>query len=366
MNTHASSDYYDIGAVAGNRPPYIAKPGEYIFAAAFPEHVHLHGQCQGLLAAGAELKWIYDPDPRKMALFAAKYPQARAARSFDEILADPAVRLVAAAGVPSEHGPIGCRTMEAGKDYFTDKAAFTTLEQLIQARAVVAATGRKYLVYFAERLESPCVFFAGELVRRGAIGRVIQIANLAPHRLNKSTRPAWFFEKAKCGGILCDLGSHQFEQFLFFSGAKDASVVRAVVGNYANQDHPEFEDFGEASSLAEDGTSHYARVDWFTPAGLRTWGDGRTFVLGTKGYIELRKYIDLGHEATGDHLYLVDDRGEHAFDLEGKIPCRFYGDFILDCQHRTEKAISQEHIFKTAERCLKAQASAKKIELGKI
>ena len=339
MNARAGSDDYDISAIAGSRPPYVAKPGEYVFAAAFPEHSHIYGQCQGLLAAGAELKWIYDPDPQKVASFVAKYPQARAARSFRR---DPVPirrsNLVAAAGVPSEHGPVGCRTMEAGKDYFTDKTAFTGLGQLIQARKLVAATGRKYMVYFAERLESPSVFVAAELIRRGSIGRVIQVANLAPHRLNKSARPAWFFEKAKSGGILCDLGSHQFEQFLFFSGAKDATVVRAAVGNYANRDHPEFEDFGEASSLADNGASHYARVDWFTPAGLRTWGDGRTFVLGTRGYMELRKYIDLTHEATGDHLYLVDERGEHAFDLEGKIPVRFYGDFLLDCLHRTEKA----------------------------
>jgi predicted dehydrogenase len=281
------------------------------------------------------------------------------ARSFDEILADPAVHLVAAAAVPCDRGPIGVRVMRAGKDYFTDKTPFTTLAQLAEAQRTVAATGRKYMVYYSERLHVECAMHAGDLVHGGAIGRVIQVLGLGPHRLNKPSRPAWFFDKARYGGILCDIGSHQFEQFLFYSSATDATVAHAAVGNFANSDTPGLEDFGEASLIGDNGTSNYIRVDWFTPDGLRTWGDGRTVILGTKGYIELRKYVDVGRGDAGDNLVLVDDRGEQLMNVAGQVGFRFFGELILDCLNRTEKAMTQAHAFKAAELCLKAQAAAR-------
>ncbi|MBI4621972.1 MAG: Gfo/Idh/MocA family oxidoreductase [Verrucomicrobia bacterium] len=347
--------------VPGPKPVPVVQPGEFVFAAANLDHNHITGQCSALLAAGATLKWVYEPDAKKRDAFLARFKQAKAARSLDEILSDSAVRLVTAAAVTSERGPLGCRVMEAGKDYFTDKAPFTTLEQLSQARAVVARTGRKYMVYYSERLTSESGMFATELVREGVIGRVVQVAGLGPHRLNKPTRPAWFFERAKFGGILCDIGSHQCEQFLTYAGARDATVVHAAVGNFANPDHPEFEDFGEASFVGDNGATNQIRVDWFTPGGLSTWGDGRTFILGTKGYIELRKYVDVAREKGGDHVYLVDEKGEHHLSVAGKVGHRFFGEFILDCLNRTEKAMTQAHAFKAAELCLRAQAAARRL-----
>ena len=342
-------------------PRPVVKPGEFAVAAAYLEHGHIYGQCNGLTEAGAVLKWVYDPDPRKIEAFRARFPSAGAARSFDEILADPDVKLVAAAAIPCERGPIGCRVMEAGKDYFTDKTPFTALDQLERARAAVSATGRKYMVYFSERLHVESAMFATDLVHGGAIGRVIQVLGLGPHRLGKPSRPEWFFERAKYGGILCDIGSHQFEQFLTFSGATDATVMHAAVGNFGNPDKPEFEDFGEASLLGNNGSTNYIRVDWFTPAGRGSWGDGRTIILGTKGYIELRKYIDVGREKTGDHVYLVDDSGERHLPVAGRVGFRFFGQLILDCLNRTENAMTQSHAFKAAELCLRAQALARTI-----
>ncbi|MBE2216300.1 MAG: Gfo/Idh/MocA family oxidoreductase [Opitutaceae bacterium] len=348
-------------APRGKARPVVA-PGEFVFAAAFLEHGHIHGQCGGLTEAGGTLAWVYDPDPAKVAAFLERHPGTRVARSFEEILDDPAVNLVAAAAVPCDRGPIGCRVMRAGKDYFTDKTPFTTLAQLDEARAVGAATGRKYMVYYSERLHVESAVRAGELVHGGAIGRVIQVLGLGPHRIGaKEKRPAWFFEHAKYGGILCDIGSHQFEQFLFYSGARDATVASAAVGNFGNPDTPELEDFGEASLVGDNGASHYVRVDWFTPPGLRTWGDGRTLILGTKGTIELRKYIDVARDATGDHLYLVDEQGEQHLEVAGTVGFPFFGQLILDCLNRTEHAMTQAHAFKAAELCLRAQAAARRL-----
>ena len=344
------------------KPNPVCKAGEFPFAAISLEHGHIYGQCNGLIEAGGELRRVYDPDPKKVAAFCERYPHVKAARSEAEILDDPSIRLVSAAAVPCERGPLGLRVMDAGKDYFTDKTPFTSMEQLDAARAKVQATGKKYMVYFSERLHVECAVFAGQLIDEGVIGRVIQVMGLGPHRLNAPSRPAWFFERAKYGGILCDIGSHQFEQFLHYAGAKDARVVHAAVANYANRDYPELEDFGEANLVADNGATNYIRVDWHNPLGLRTWGDGRTFILGTKGYIELRKYIDVAREAAGDHLYLVTDEGEQHMELHGKVGFPFFGALILDCLNRTEKAMTQERAFKAAELCLIAQAMAKRLE----
>jgi len=329
-------------------------------AATHLDHGHIYGQCNGLVEAGADIKWVFDPVPERVRAFVEKFPQARPARALEEILDDPEVRLVAAAAVPNERGPLGCQVMEAGKDYFTDKTPFTALDQLDAAKAVVARTGRKYAVYFSERLHVESAMYATELVQQGAIGRVLQVIGLGPHRLGTG-RPDWFFKKAQVGGILCDIGSHQFEQFLTFTGATDATVTHAAVANYGNPDHPEFEDFGEANLLGDNGTTNYIRVDWFTPAGLGTWGDGRMTILGTKGYIELRKYLDVGRDKTGDHVYLVDEKGEHHIQVAGKVGFRFFGELILDCLNRTENAMTQRHAFKSAELCLRAQAAARRI-----
>lgn len=360
MASHANAD--GMNYAPQGRPSPVVGAGEFVFAATHLEHGHIYGQCNGLLEAGATLKWVYDPDPAKVDAFRARFPQVRVARSFAEVLDDPEVRLVAAAAIPSDRAALGIQAMESGKDYFTDKTPFTTLEQLEAARAAVARTGRKYLVYYSERLHVESAMHATELVAAGAVGRVLQVIGLGPHRLRKESRPAWFFERARYGGILCDIGSHQFEQFLTYAGATDATVTHAAIANFANADHPEFEDFGEATLLGGNGASNYVRVDWFTPDGLGTWGDGRTIILGTKGYLELRKYVDIGRDRAGDHVYLVDDRGEHHVNVAGRVGFRFFGELILDCLSRTERAMTQAHAFKAAELCLRAQAAARWIE----
>jgi predicted dehydrogenase len=338
----------------------VVTPGEFTFAAMHLDHGHIYGMCQGLIDAGAELRWVYDPDPAKLAAFTARFPQAEVAGDADEILNDKRIQLVAAAAVPVERGPLGVRVMEAGKDYFTDKTPFTALEQLEAARAAVAATGHKYMVYYSERLHNESAIFAGDLVERGAIGRVIQVLGLGPHRLG-SGRPAWFFERARYGGILCDIGSHQIEQILYFSGSTDAEITASAVANYNHPDHPELEDFGEASLVTDTACSGYFRVDWFTPDGLGSWGDGRTIILGTDGYIELRKYIDIARHEIGNHCYLVDKSGEQHFPVSGRVGFPYFGQLIRDCLDRTETAMSQAHAFKAAELCLKAQHVARRL-----
>lgn len=339
----------------------VCEPGELRFGAIGLDHGHIYGQCNGLIEAGGELVSVFDPDPAKVAKFCQTYPGVKAARSEAEVLEDPALKLIASASVPCERGPLGLRAMDHGKDYFTDKPPFTSLEQLESARRKVAESRRIFAVYYAERLHVEAAVHADQLIRDGAIGRVLQVIGLGPHRLNAPSRPAWFWDPQQYGGILVDIGSHQIEQFLHYAGAQDAKVLHSKVANYRNGEHPDFQDFGDATLLADNGATFYFRVDWFTPNGLGAWGDGRTVILGTDGTIELRKYLDLARDAESDHVYLVDHQGEHHFTVRGKVGFPYFGQLIRDCLDRTEYAMPQRHTFLAIELALKAQAQALRI-----
>lgn len=345
------------------KPAPVVGNKDFIIAAIALDHGHIYGMCNGLIEAGATLKWVYDPDPQKIARFISEFPGVTAAASEADILSDPDVKLICGAAVTSQRCALGLRVMAAGKDYFTDKAPLTTLEQLDAAKNMVKETGRKYMVYYSERIHVEAAVFAGQLIRDGAIGTPIHIDGFGPHRIgDPKGRPDWFFQKEHYGGILCDIGSHQIEQFLYYCDVKDAEVTYSQIANYAHPDYPELDDFGDAVLVGDNGATQHFRVDWLTPDGLSTWGDGRTFIIGTKGYIELRKYVNVGTgDGSSNHVYLVNEQGEQHFEVTGKVGYPYFGQLILDCMNRTELAMTQKHAFKAAELCVKAQMQAVKL-----
>jgi len=345
-------------------PDPVVEPGEFVVAAIGLDHGHIHGMCEGLAGAGATLSWVFDPDPVKVEAFREHFPGVRVARSADEVLEDPAVQLVASAAVPGDRAALGVRVMEAGKDYFSDKAPLITLEQLAAARDAVARTGRKYAVYYSERVHVETAVFAGQLIEQGAIGRVLQVIGLGPHRLSAPTRPSWFFERERYGGILIDIGSHNVDQVLHYTGATGATVVNSQIANHAHPQHPEFDDFGDANLVTDTGATGYFRCDWFTPDGLQTWGDGRSFILGTEGFIEQRKYVNLGTQEGPGHLFLANGREETHFNVTGTVGYPYFGQLVLDCLQRTEVAMTQEHAFTAIEIAIRAQAAATDLTPG--
>jgi len=325
------------------------------FAAIGLNHAHIYGQVRFMLEAGAEFAGYYASEPDLTAPFGMIFPQAPLARSEAELLEDPSIQVILSAAIPSERGPLGVRVMQHGKDYMSDKGAPTTFAQLDEIERVQRETGRIYSVCFSERFEVPAVVKAQQLVQQGAIGKVIQTAGLGPHRLGLHNRPDWFFEREKYGGILIDIASHQFDQFLWFTGSTRASVTGAHVANYAHPDKPEFEDFGE-TMLQGDGGTGYIRVDWFTPDGLDVWGDGRLVLLGTEGYIEIRKYTDILGRPGGNHLFLVNQKGREYIDCSD-VQLTYGRQFVQDILERSETAMPQAHCFRTLRLALEAQAS---------
>ena len=328
------------------------------FAAIGINHGHIYGQVDCLLRENAEFVAFHAIEDDLAKTFGDKYPRAKRVADRDEILEDPSIELILTAAIPGDRAEIAATAMRHGKDVMSDKPGMISLDELRTLRHVQAETGRIFSVLYSEHFETRSTVRAGELVRAGAIGEVVQTTGLGPHAIRNLTRPSWFFERSRYGGILCDIASHQCEQFLFFADTLDAEVISATVANRAHPDTPGLQDVGDIHLKAPNATG-YIRVDWFTPAGLPTWGDGRLVILGTEGYIELRKYIDVAGRPGTDHLFLVDGKGMQYVDCSGQdLP--YARQLIADIRNRTETAMSQAHCFKAMELALTAQAMAER------
>ncbi len=356
-------------AAPSNPKPVIAN--RIKFAVININHPHIYGMTDAIKRGGGELVALYAKEPDLTAAFLKTYPEAKLAKNEDEILEDKSIQLVLSSGIPDERAPLGIRVMKHGKDYLTDKPGIITLEQLAAVKKAQKETNRIYSIMYSERFENKGTEKASQLVKAGAIGQVIQTVNLAPHRINNgigktglSNRPDWFWDKKRFGGILTDIGSHQFDQYLHFTSSTEATILASQVGNVHHPDKPLFEDFGDVMLTGNGGTG-YIRVDWFTPDGLDTWGDGRLTILGTDGFIEVRKNTDIASGLKGgNHLYMANKKEMLHIDCNNEtLP--FGPLFVDDVVNRTETAMSQKHCFLATELALKAQKSAKTLQIKK-
>ena len=324
-------------------------------------HGHIYGMVESLINGGGTMIAVFAKEPELLQQFTKRYPNVKIAKSEKEIIEDNSIQLVASAAIPVERAPIGIRVMKSGKDFMADKPGILTLEQLKEVKKVQKETKRIYSIMYSERLGNPASVKAGELVSAGAIGKVVQTIGLGPHRMRPESRPNWFFDPNKAGGILCDIGSHQCDQFLFYTNSKQADVNFSQIGNFNNPNIPKYQDFGDMSVRSPHATG-YIRIDWFTPDGLDTWGDGRTFILGTEGYIEMRKYIDITGREGGNHLFLVNQNETKYYDCSN-IYMPYGEQLVNDVVHRTETAMSQAHCFLATKLALLGQEMAHKLNV---
>lgn len=332
------------------------------FATIGINHDHIYGQTNCLLNAGAEFAGFYAVEDDLSKTYGEKFPSAPRVDDKRRFLEDDSIDLIVTAAIPGDRSAIAIEAMQAGKDVMTDKPGMITLEQLADVKKVQAETGRIYSIMYSEHFETRSTVKAGELVAAGAIGKVVSTVGLGPHRLRASTRADWFFKRDRFGGILTDIASHQCEQFLFFTGAQEATVRSATVANRAHPQWPGMQDSGDINLSTKDADG-YIRVDWFTPDGLPTWGDGRLFITGTEGTIELRKYVDVAGRPGGEHLFLTDKKGMQHIDCSSvALP---YGPQLLDdIRNRTETAMPQARCFAAMELALNAQKLAESKQNG--
>ena len=347
-----------IGSTSIDETSYLVAPAEtrIRFSVIGINHGHIYSMIEAVMRGGGEMVSFYAKEADLSAAFVKRYPKIKQAASTKEILEDNSIQLVLSAGIPDERAPLGVEVMKHGKDYMADKPGITTLQQLAEVRKVQKETKRIYSIMYSERFENKATVKAGELVKAGAIGKVIQTIGLGPHRTSLTSRPDWFFDKKRFGGIITDIGSHQFDQYLFFTGTTKAEVVASQVGNVAHPQYPLFEDFGDVM-LRGNGGAGYIRVDWFTPDGLNSWGDGRLTILGTEGFIEIRKNVDIASHEGGNHLYLVDNKETRYINCND-VALPYGTQLVDDILNRTETAMTQAHCFLATELALKAQKNA--------
>lgn len=353
-----------VPAQAVEAPKYHIK-----FAVCGMSHDHIYGMVGAMQRGGGELVAAWGGEPDKIANFKKRFPNVKMVATQEEILNDPSVQLVLSSQIANERAPLGVRAMKLGKDFLSDKPGITTLEQLAEVRKTIAETKRKFAIMYSELLEVKAAVYAGELVRQGAIGKVIQTINIAPHQIFQhagdagggSQRPEWFWNPEQYGGILCDIGSHQVDQFLYYTGSKKAEVVAAQIANVRHPNRPKFQDFGDMMLRGDRGLG-YVRLDWFTPDGLGTWGDGRLFLLGTDGYIEIRKYTDVGVKRQGNNLFIVDSKQARYIDCN-QMPLPFGPQFVADIVNRTHTAQDPDECLLAAQLVIEAQNSAKIVTL---
>ena len=324
-------------------------------------HGHIYGMVSSLIEGGGQLVAVYAKEPELLADFTKRYPTVKVAKSEAEILEDSSIQLVASAAIPVDRAPIGIRVMKSGKDYMTDKPGILTFEQFKEVKKVQKETKRIYSIVYSERLSNRASVKAAELVQSGAIGKVVQTLGIGPHKVGITVRPDWFWDPEKAGGILCDIGSHQCDQFLFYTNSKQAEVSFSQVGNFNNPDHPKYWDFGDMAVRSPHATG-YIRIDWFTPKGLATWGDGRMFILGTEGYIEMRKYIDIAGRKGENHLFLVNQNETKYYDCS-QVYMPYGEQLVSDVVNRTETAMTQDHCFLATELALTAQKMAYRLNV---
>lgn len=327
------------------------------FAAIGLDHRHIYDLVAELIAAGAQCAG-YCPetsDAKVLEGFRQRFP-ALPALERRRMIEDPSIDIVCCAAIPRDRAGIAIDAMRHGKDVMADKPGITNAADLAAVQACVAETGRIFSICFSERFNVPAVEVAAQLVAQGQIGRVVQTTGLGPHRLNRAIRPAWFFDPQTFGGILVDIASHQIDQFLFFTGSTDAEIVASSVANHALPDVPGFEGFGEVL-LRSDKATGFIRVDWLTPDSLPTWGDGRLVLLGTEGFIELRKYVDIAGRPGTDHVFISNAAGTRYVDASHE-PLRYFRNFLADVRERTQTAMAQSHVFTVTRLALEAQARA--------
>ncbi len=339
------------------------------FAVCGMSHDHIYGMIGAVERGGGELAAAWGGEEDKLAAFRKRYPEVKIVETQEEILDDSSIQLVLSSQIANERAPLGVKAMQRGKDFLSDKPGATTLEQLAEVRKTIAETGRIYAIMYSERFEVKAAVYAGELIKQGAIGKVIQTINIAPHQIFQhggtagggSGRPDWFWSTKQSGGILCDIGSHQVDQFLFYTGSTQAEVVESQIANVRHPEHPDFWDFGDMVLRGNRGLG-YVRLDWFTPDGLGTWGDGRLFILGTDGYMEVRKYINVAVSKQGNNLFLVDQKSARTIDCN-QMPLPFGPQFVADIVNRTHVAQDQTECLLAAELVIKAQMNAKQVTL---
>lgn len=242
----------------------------------------------GILARlpGAEVAAVAEPEKSLRSAVARAAPGARLVSDYRETLADDSIDAVVVTLPSGLHAEAASAALAAGKDVYLEKPLATTPAAAVEVVRAWRASGQIAMLGFNQRFH-PLVLRARELIRSGALGRVVaaRLASGSPGR----EMPAWKRRRAEGGGALLDLGSHHVDlaRFLF---NEEVSEVSATTRSVRSEDD----------------------MAWMT----LTMESGLT-VESRASIVSVRENR---FEVVGDAGRLIVDRIENRLDFEGIEP----------------------------------------------
>lgn len=318
------------------------------------QHFHAHEMIAGLRGVpDVELVAIAEADDKTWQEQGARYGLPRYA-DYLEMLESEKIEAVALVNARAERARVARECLDLGVSVLSDKPVCMDLEELAALRQAAAHSGAAIFLYLAERYNPPVITLL-DLVRQGTLGRVVSFAALRPHKLNRDSRPAWFWKRETYGGILVDLTIHDVDIFRQATGV-EVEEVYAIHANVSTGAHPGFEDIGHMILRGSDGVVGVFRADWLTPAGEPCHGDCRYFVVGDRGWAEVRTMGGLA-EVTGGSVRVTTSTSGPVYAPLMAPKTTIFEDFALAARGH-EPAISAKDIFRASELVLLGRESA--------
>lgn len=326
------------------------------FAVVGIEHLHLFEIVEALAAAGA--RCVAHSGDGPLADMFASWQTDSTPCAESELLDRTDVDIVVIASVPDHRASLTCRALEAGHHVVSDKPGALSEGDVDDIVDAARRADRRWWVIYSERLGNRAMTEAIRLAVEGELGQVVGIDGWGPHSLFEESRPDWFWDRRRSGGVLIDFGCHQVDQFCSIvdpQGRGTVELIGAARGNVAHPDRPAFDDVAEIT-LGAPGVRGVHRVDVFSPAGLGTWGDCRLRIVGTDATAEVRANVDVGGQSGGEHLLVVD-----AASARRVVPPPVTGwaDLALaDLADGTDSFMALEHVAQVTRLCAQAAERA--------
>lgn len=229
----------------------------------------------------------------------------------------PAIALVGS--VPAQRAGLAQRALESGAAAIVDNPLALTHDALDQLIAAVDKYDRPVVTYQPGR-GNPMVLAAWDAYQAGRIGDLVRVFVNGPHKIRPAKRSHWHWTRTGNGGILIDIGGHSFDFCCWFAGA-EPDTITAFHANHNWPQHPEFQDFSQATIRFTNGVLANVEQDWLAVDAMQSFGDARLWLQGTKGKIELYMGDQTlakiwTHETAGEDLDLSPYPGVDAWTVK--------------------------------------------------
>lgn len=219
------------------------------------------------------------------------YPEARIARSLDELLEMDTIRLVVICTPNQTHFPFALRCLEAGRDVVVDKPFTNTVQEAVELVQTAQRLGRVLSVYHDRRFDADFQALR-KVAASGELGRIVRFEAHYDRYRPKRKPEAWREIPGPGSGVFADLGPHLLDYALTLLGIPERITADVRI-----------ERDGFETDDAFDVWLHYPHslVAMVSASMLNAVPRSRFVVLGTKGSY-LKKEFDPLESALREHV----------------------------------------------------------------